>query len=70
MLGTGGAVLRCTRAQARAEAPTLDTLFLLTLAIAAGIVSVGFVYTGVVLYREYRHMRRGLPPRPRGRLVR
>ena len=44
----------------------MDTLFLLTLAIAAGIVSVAFVYTGIVLYREYRHMRRALPPRPRG----
>lgn len=63
-------MLRCTSAQRRAEAPTLDTLFPLTLAIAAGIVSVAFVYTGVVLFREYRHLRRGLPPRPRGRLVR
>ena len=46
-------------------------LFLLTLAIAAAIVGVAFVYTGVVLFREYRHMRRGLPPpRPRRRAAR
>jgi hypothetical protein len=45
-------------------------LFLLTLAIAAGIVSVAFVYTCIVLFREYRNMRRGLPPRSSRRVVR
>jgi hypothetical protein len=47
----------------------VDTLFLLTLAIAAAIVSVAFVYTGVVLYREYRSLRRASPPRPRRRIA-
>ena len=63
-------MLRCEKARGRTEGSNLETLFLLTLAIAATIVSVAFVYTGIVLFREYRHMRRGLQPRPRRRIVR
>lgn len=63
-------MLRCEKARGRTEGSNLEKLFLLTLAIAAAIVSVAFVYTGIVLFREYRHMRRGLQPRPRGRVVR
>ena len=63
-------MLRCKIARGRTEGSIVDTLFLLTLAIAAAIVSVAFVYTGIVLYREYRHMRRGISPRPRRRAVR
>lgn len=61
--------LRCGIARWRTEGSIVDTLFLLTLAIAAAIVSVAFVYTGVVLYREYRSLRRASPPRPRRRIA-
>ena len=63
-------MLRCERARRRTEGSIVEKLFLLTLAVAAAIVCVAFVYTGIVLFREYRHMRRGLSPRPRRRVVR
>lgn len=62
--------LRCEIARGRTEGPKVEMLFLLTLGIAAAIVSVAFVYTGIVLFREYRYMRRALPPRPRRRVIR